>query len=95
MDDDLTNLLCEHDLRAAVPFLEKEGWKDLEKLRMLEESDVDNMAQRHHTFPLTTAKLLKSKIRDKVLVDDLEQIKAQQVGCTTYMCTLVLALCSR
>jgi len=77
MDGDMVRLLGVHGLQDAVPFLDAEGVLGLEKLRMVEESDVDIMTQRH-AIPMITAKLLKSKIRNKVLVAALEQIKVRR-----------------
>ena len=78
MDVDMARVMGEHGLEAAVPFLETEGVRDLEKLRTITESFVDAMAQRHKEFNLITAGLLKLRIRDKRLVDAIEQVKIRQ-----------------
>jgi len=79
MDGDMERLLGKHGLQGAVPFLDAEGVWGLDTLRMVEESDVERMAQRH-TIPLMTQKLLKSKIQSNILVTAL----AQEVKCKTH-----------
>eukprot|EP00277_Geminigera_cryophila_P017727 CAMPEP_0179435766 /NCGR_PEP_ID=MMETSP0799-20121207/19825_1 /TAXON_ID=46947 /ORGANISM="Geminigera cryophila, Strain CCMP2564" /LENGTH=202 /DNA_ID=CAMNT_0021215363 /DNA_START=109 /DNA_END=717 /DNA_ORIENTATION=- len=72
MDGDMQQLLGEHGLEDAVPFLDAEHVWGLDKLRMLEESDVGKMAQRHGV-PVITERLLKSKM--KLLVTAIAQKK--------------------
>jgi len=85
MDADMAQVLGENGLQEAVPFLETEGVRDLEKLRTITKSFVDAMVHRHKEFNLITAELLKLRIQDKGLVNAIElakirqQEKAQQV----------------
>jgi len=67
MDGDMEQLLGKHGLQGTVPFLDAEGVWGLDTLRMVEESDVERMAQRH-AIPLMTQKLVKSKIQNNLLV---------------------------
>jgi len=78
MDADTVKLMGENGLQNAVPFLEREGVRDLEKLRTVTESFVDAMVHRHKEFNLITAELLKLRIRDKGLVNAIELAKTRQ-----------------
>lgn len=83
MDGDMAQLLDKHGLQAVVPFFEAQGVYFLEGLRMVKESDVDTMAQRRGISSIIV-NVLKSKIRNKVLVVELEQEKAQQAEQVKY-----------
>ena len=78
MDADTVEVMGENGLQEAVPFLEREGVRDLEKLRTVTESFVDAMVHRHKEFNLITAELLKLRIRDKGLLNAIELAKTRQ-----------------
>ena len=74
MSGNVTRLLGEHFLQEGVLSLDTEV--AYESLRIVNNSHVDSMVQRH-TIPIMTAKQIKCKIRDKVLLAALEHMKAQ------------------
>jgi len=73
----MVQLLNEHGLQNAVPFLDAEGVWRLDELCTVKETDVDGMVQRH-SIDVVTMKLLKSKIHDKVFFTALEQVKSSR-----------------